>query len=46
MDGITLDICYKLLLHLKQEEQYGGSYDANMIRCRNEILSWQRDFSY
>lgn len=46
IDGMTLDISFKLLLHLKQEEQYGGSYDANMIRCRDEILSWQRDFSY
>lgn len=44
--GMTLDISFKLLLHLKQEEQYGGSYDANMIKCRDEILSWQRYFSY
>lgn len=46
ISGMTLDISFKLLLHLKQEVQYGGSYDANMIRCRDEILSWQRNFSY
>ena len=42
ISGMTLDISFKLLLHLKQEEQYGGSFDANMIRCRDEILSWQQ----
>ena len=46
ISGMTLDISFKLLLHLKQEEQYGGSYDANMIRVRDEILSWQRNFTY
>jgi hypothetical protein len=46
IDGMTLDIAFKLLLHLKQEEQYHGSYDANMIRCRDEILSWKESFSF
>ena len=46
ISGMTLDISFKLLLHLKQEEQYGGSYDANQIRCRDQILKWQTNFNY
>lgn len=41
ISGMTLDISFKLLLHLKLEEQHGGSFDANMIRAREDILSWQ-----
>lgn len=41
MDGITLDICYKLLLHLKQEEQYGESFSPNMARARDQLLNWK-----
>ena len=46
ISGMTLDISFKLLLHLKQEDQYGKSNDTNMIRCRDEILNWQRNFSF
>lgn len=42
IDGMTLDISFKLLLHLKQEEQYGESYSPNAIRAREQILSWQQ----
>lgn len=42
ISGMTLDICFKLLLHLKQEEQHGKSLDTNMVRAREEILSWQQ----
>ena len=41
IDGMTLDISFKLLLQLKQEEQYNGSYSPNEIRARDEILKWQ-----
>ena len=41
IDGITLDICYKLLLHLKQEEQYGESFSPNMARARDQLLNWK-----
>ena len=44
IDGMTLDIAFKLLLHLKQEEQYGGSYSISAVRARDQILSWQRDY--
>lgn len=40
MDGMTLDIAFKLLLKLKQEEQYGESFTPNMSKCREELLSW------
>ena len=40
MDGMTLDIAFKLLLKLKQEEQYGESFTPNMSRCREQLLSW------
>ena len=41
MDGITLDICYKLLLHLKLEEQHGESFSPNMAKARDQLLSWK-----
>lgn len=42
IDGMTLDISYKLLLHLKLEEEYNHeSYNPNIIKARNQILSWQ-----
>ena len=41
IDGMTQDIAFALLLHLKQEEQYNGSYSPNEIRARDEILKWQ-----
>ena len=44
LDGMTLDISFKLLLQLKLEEQYGNkSYSANMIKAREQILSWQQN---
>ena len=39
-DGMTIDIAYKMLLHLKQEEQYGDSFTPQMAKARDEILSW------
>lgn len=39
-DGLLPDIAYKILLHLKLEEQYGGSHDTNSIIARNTILQW------
>ena len=42
IDGLTLDISFKLLMHLRQEEQYGGSLDMLQIKARDEILSWQQ----
>lgn len=41
IDGMTLDIAFKLLLQLKQEEQYGESFSASEVRAREQILSWQ-----
>lgn len=38
---LTLDISFDLLLKLKQEEQYNGSYNPFQIKARDEILSWQ-----
>lgn len=46
IDGMTLDISFNLLMHLRQEEQYGGSHDTNIITARNEILSWQQNNNY
>ena len=46
IDGMTLDISFKLLLHLKQEEQYGGSFSMNEVRAREQILSWQKQAQY
>lgn len=43
IDGMTLDISFKILLQLKQEEQYGGSYSPAEVRARDQILSWQRN---
>jgi hypothetical protein len=40
LDGITLDIAYNMLLQLKQEEQYGGSFTPEMVKGRDDILSW------
>jgi hypothetical protein len=42
LDGLTMDISFKILLQLKQELQYGGSYNPMLITARNEILNWQR----
>lgn len=41
IDGMTLDISFKILLQLKQEEQYNGSYSPAEVRARDQILSWQ-----
>lgn len=42
MDGMTLDIAFKLLLQLKLEDQHGGmSNNTNMIKARDKILNWQ-----
>ncbi len=45
IDGMTLDISFKLLLHLKQEEQYGESFSPNMVKAREQILSWQNNMN-
>lgn len=42
LDGMTLDISFKILLQLKLEEQYGESYNPMMVKAREDILSWQR----
>ena len=41
IDGMTLDISFKILLQLKQEEQYNGSYSPSEVKARDQILSWQ-----
>ena len=44
IDGMTLDISFKLLLQLKLEEQYNNkSYSTNMVKARDQILSWQQN---
>lgn len=40
IDGMTLDISFKLLLQLKMEEQYGESFSPNLIKARDEIKNW------
>lgn len=42
LDGMTIDISFKMLLQIKQELQYGESYNPMMIKARDDILSWQR----
>ena len=43
---MTLDICYKMLLQLKLEEEYGQkSFSPQMIKARDQILSWQQAIS-
>ena len=43
IDGMTLDISFKMLLHLKLETEYNNkSYSPNMVKARDQILSWQR----
>lgn len=43
IDGMTLDICYKLLLQLKLEEEHNKkSFSPMMIKARDQILSWQK----
>ena len=42
LDGMTLDIAFKMLLQLKQEEVYNKkSFSANMVKARDQI----KDFS-
>lgn len=44
IDGMTLDISFKLLLQLKLEEQHNNkSYSPNMVKAREQILSWQQN---
>ena len=46
MDGMTLDISYKLLLQLKLEDEYNHqSFSPTMIKARDAILSWQKEIS-
>ena len=46
IDGMTLDISFKLLLQLKLEEQYNRtSFSPNMIKARDTILSWQKNIN-
>jgi hypothetical protein len=40
IDGMTLDIAFKLLLQLKMEEQYGESFSPNLVRAREQIKDW------
>ena len=43
IDGMTLDISFKMLLHLKLETEYNNkSYSPNMVKAREQILSWQK----
>ena len=43
IDGMTLDISFKLLLQLKLEEEYNHkSFSPNMVKARDQILSWQK----
>ena len=43
IDGMTLDISFKILLQLKQEEQYNGSSSPAEVRARDQILAWQQN---
>ena len=44
--GLTLDICFKWLLQLKMEEQFGNiSTWVNAPRARETLLSWQETAS-
>ena len=43
MDGMTLDISFRMLLQLKQEEQYGESFSPNMVKLRDQILDWSNN---
>lgn len=46
IDGMTLDISFKLLMHLKLETQYNNkSFSPNMVKAREQILSWQKTFA-
>lgn len=40
IDGMTLDIAFKMLLQLKQEEQYGESFSPNLVKARDQIQDW------
>lgn len=40
IDGMTLDISFKLLLQLKMEEQYGESFSPNLVKARDQIKDW------
>ena len=47
IDGMTLDISFKLLLHLKLEGEYNNkSYSPNMVKAREQILSWRNNFGF
>ena len=47
LDGMTLDISFKLLLQLKLENEYNNkSFSANMVKARDQILSWQQYSTY
>lgn len=46
IDGMTLDISFKMLLQLKLEEEHNfKSYTPEMIKARKDILSWQNAYS-
>lgn len=40
IDGMTLDIAFKMLLQLKMEEQYGESFSPNLVKARDQIKDW------
>lgn len=40
IDGMTLDISFKMLLQLKLEEQYGESFSPNLVKAREQIQDW------
>lgn len=46
IDGMTLDISYKMLLQLKMEEQYGESFSPNLVKARDKILDWSSHNAY
>lgn len=42
IDGMTLDISFRMLLQLKLENEYNNkSFTHNMVKARDMILSWQ-----
>ena len=42
LDGMQLDIAYKMLLHLKLEKQHGESFSPNTIKVRDLLLDWSQ----
>lgn len=46
MDGMTMDIAFKMLLQLKNEEHYNmKSFSPNMVKARDKLLDWSKNYS-